>query len=120
MRNSRAINSIRADFARRRLRLQTNYGNAIAMFRGFSSDETKAAFIKAQQMLAGIDDPRERYRTYWGLWLATFSSGELASARKIAETFWRDAENASRMTETAIALAVLGGTCFAQGDFGKP
>ena len=50
----------------RRLRLQTNYGHAIAMFRGFSSDETKAAFTKAQQMLAGIDDPSERYRTYRG------------------------------------------------------
>ena len=41
----------------RRLKLQTSYGHAIAMFRGFSSDETKAAFAKAQQMLVGIDDP---------------------------------------------------------------
>ena len=101
----------------RRLRLQTSYGHAIAMFRGFSSDETKAAFTKAQQMLAGIDDPTERYITYGGLWLAAFSCGDAASAREIAETFWRDAENTSRMTETAFALAVLGGTCFVQGDF---
>ena len=103
----------------RRLRLQTNYGHAIAMFRGFTSDETKAAFTKAQQLLAGIDDPSERYRTYSGLWLASFSHGDVASAREIAETFWRDAENTSRISETAFALAVLGATCFMQGDFGK-
>ena len=103
----------------RRLRLQTNYGHAIAMFRGFTSDETKAAFTKAQQLLAGIDDPSERYRTYSGLWLASFSHGDVASAREIAETFWRDAENTSRITETAFALAVLGATCFVQGDFGN-
>jgi class 3 adenylate cyclase len=85
----------------RRLRLQTSYGHATAMFRGFSSDETKAAFTKAQQLLAGIDDPGERYRTYGGLWLTAFSGGDLASAREIAETFWRDAENASRTTENS-------------------
>ena len=87
------------------------------MFRGFSSDETKAAFAKAQQMLVGIDDPRERYLTYCGLWLPTASRGDLASGRAIAETFWRDAEGTSRITETAIALSVLGFTCFVQGDF---
>ena len=101
----------------RRLKLQTSYGHAIAMFRGFSSDETKAAFAKAQQMLVGIDDPRERYLTYYGLWLPTASRGDLASGRAIAETFWRDAEGTSRITETAIALSVLGFTCLVQGDF---
>ena len=101
----------------RRLKLQTSYGHAIAMFRGFSSDETKAAFAKAQQMLVGIDDPRERYLTYYGLWLPTASRGDLASGRDIAETFWRDAEGTSRITETAIALSVLGFTCLVQGDF---
>ena len=100
-----------------RLKLQTGYGHALAMFRGFASDETKAAFIKAQQMLAGIEDPSERYLTYYGLWLPTGSRGELVSAHETAETFWRDAENAQRTTEAAIALAVLGFTCLVQGDF---
>ena len=101
----------------KRLKLQTSYGHALAMFRGFSSDETKAAFLRAQQMLGGIEDPTERYLTYYGLWLPSGSRGELASARQIAETFWRDTETAQRMTEAAIALAVLGFTCLFQGDF---
>ena len=100
-----------------RLKLQTSYGHALAMFRGFSSDETKAAFTKAQQMLAGIDDPTERYLTYYGLWLPTTSRGDLASGRATAETFLHDAASADRMTETAIAHALLGFTCWIQGDF---
>ena len=101
----------------RRLKLQTSYGQAVAMFRGFSSEETKAAFTKAQEMLVGIDDATERYVTYYGLWLPTASRGDLLSGREIAETFWRDAESSSHLTETAIALSVLGFTCFVQGDF---
>ena len=64
----------------RRLRLQTSYGHAIAMFRGFTSDETKAAFTKAQQLLAGIDDPSERYRTYYG----ALARGILARRRGVS------------------------------------
>ena len=33
-------------------------------------------------------------------------AGELASARETAETFRRDAENAARITEAAVALGV--------------
>ena len=105
------------DQRQRRLKLQTSYGHALAMFRGFSSDETKAAFTKAEQMLAGINDPTERYLTYYGLWLPSASRGDLASARATAETFFHDAASANRMTETAIAHALLGFTCWIQGDF---
>ena len=103
----------------KRLKLQTSYGHATAQFRGFSSDETKAAFAKAQQLLTKIDDPTERFVTYYGLWLGGLSRGDLASARSTAETFWRDAESASRMTEVAIALMLLGLTGLLQGDFGS-
>ena len=105
------------DQRQRRLKLQTSYGHALAMFRGFSSDETKAAFTKAEQMLAGINDPTERYLAYYGLWLPSASRGDLASARATAETFLHDAASANRMTETAIAHALLGFTCWIQGDF---
>jgi tetratricopeptide (TPR) repeat protein len=103
----------------KRLKLQTSYGQATAHFRGFASDETKAAFAKAQQLLTKIDDPIERFVTYYGLWLSSVSRGDLASARSTAETCWRDAESASRVTEAAFALTLLGFTCLYQGDFGN-
>jgi tetratricopeptide (TPR) repeat protein len=103
----------------KRLKLQTSYGLATAHFRGFTSEETKAAFAKAQQLLTKIDDPSERFVPYYGLWLGSVSRGDLASGRSTAETFWRDAESASRMTEVAIALTLLGFTCLFQGDFGN-
>jgi predicted ATPase len=103
----------------KRLKLQTSYGQATAQIRGFASDETKAAFAKAQQLLTKIDDPTERFVTYYGLWLTSVSPGDLASARSTAETFWRDAKSASRVTEAAIALTLLGFTCLYQGDFGN-
>jgi tetratricopeptide (TPR) repeat protein len=103
----------------KRLKLRTSYGLATAQFRGFASEETKAAFAKAQQLLTKIDDPSERFVTYYGLWLGSVSRGDLASARSTAETFWRDAESASQMTGVAIALTLLGFTCLNQGDFGN-
>ena len=38
-------------------------------------------------------------------------------ARQTAETFRRDADRTSQMTEMGVARRVLGTTCFAQGDF---
>ena len=100
-----------------RLKLQTSYGHAMAMFQGFASEETKKAFSKGERMVAGIDDPTERFVTYYGLWLTRASRGELAAARDTAEAFRQDAVREGRMTEAAVALALLGFTCFVQGDF---
>ena len=102
--------------ANQRLKLQTSYGRAMMWSKGYSAPETTAAFARAQELIAATDDADERFITYIGLWVNRLARGELALARETAETFRRDAENAGRLTETAVALRYLGLSCYFHGD----
>ena len=101
----------------RRLQLQTSYGRAMAWSKGFAAEETKAAFARAAELAPGVDDADARFVAYYGLWLGSFARGELAMARKAAETFQYEAENETLITEAAVARCFLGFTCLLEGDF---
>jgi tetratricopeptide (TPR) repeat protein len=105
--------------ADQRLKLQTNYGRAIMLSRGFASEESKAAFNRAQALAASIDNADERFSTYYGLWAGHYSRGELKLARETAGSFLREAEKEGRATETALARRILGLSCLQQGDFAE-
>jgi tetratricopeptide (TPR) repeat protein len=100
-----------------RLKLQIDLGKALMWFRGYGAKEPKAAFIRARELAAAIDDPTERFTIYYGLYAGNIARAELEFARKIAETFLREAEREARMTERACGRALLGLTCLRQGDF---
>jgi hypothetical protein len=53
--------------ASQRLKLQTNLGKTLMWSKGFASSETKAAFSRAQELVAYVDDSTERFDTYYGL-----------------------------------------------------
>jgi class 3 adenylate cyclase/predicted ATPase len=103
--------------ASQRLRLQTSYGQALMYSRGLGSEESKTAFARAQQLGAGVDNARERFNVYYGLWAASLLRGELSLARETAESFLRDAENEGRMTEAAVAHRNAGLARLFEGDF---
>jgi tetratricopeptide (TPR) repeat protein len=103
--------------ANQRLKIQTNLGKALMWSRGFSANESKAAFIRARELAAAIDNATERFTTYYGLWLGNMARGELGFAREIAETFLREAEHGPWTTECGVGRALLGDTCLRQGDF---
>jgi tetratricopeptide (TPR) repeat protein len=103
--------------ANQRLKLQTNLGKALMWSRGFGVEESKAAFIRARELAAAIDDPTERFTIYYGLWVGNLLRGELGFARDIAETFLREAERGARTTECGFGRRLLGFTCLWQGDF---
>ncbi len=100
-----------------RLKLQTSYGQAVMLSRGFGAEETRAAFTRAQELAAGIENATERFDTYYGLWVGSILRGELGLARDTAETFLRDAENGPWITELVAAGRGVGKTCLWQGDF---
>jgi predicted ATPase len=100
-----------------RLKLQIDLGKALMWFRGYGAKEPKAAFIRARELAAAIDDPTERFTIYYGLYAGNIARAELEFAREIAETFLREAEREARMTERACGRALLGLTCLRQGDF---
>ena len=99
----------------RRLKLQTSYGQAMIWSKGFGSEETKTAFLRAQELAAGVDNVAEQFTILYGLWVGYLSRGEFAVGRETAEAFRREAEAAAR--ETVVAGRMLGLTCLWQGDF---
>ena len=64
--------------------------------KGFGSEETKAAFLRAQELAAGIDNAAERFTILYGLWVGHLSRGEFAVGRETAEAFRLEAEAATR------------------------
>jgi class 3 adenylate cyclase/tetratricopeptide (TPR) repeat protein len=96
---------------RRRLKLQTDYGQAIMWSKGFAAEETKAAFARAAELAAMTDDFSERFAASHGQWTLETVRGELRSARELASTSLREAEDARRVVETGVAhrgLALIG------------
>jgi class 3 adenylate cyclase/predicted ATPase len=103
--------------ANQRLKLQTDLGKALMWSRGFETEEWKAAFVRARDLAAAIDNPTERFTVYYGLWLGNLVRGELRLAREIAETVLREAKRGARTTECGYGRRLLGHTCLCQGDF---
>ena len=50
--------------ANQRLKIQTDLGKALMWSRGFGAEESKAAFIRARELAAAIDNPTERFTIY--------------------------------------------------------
>jgi hypothetical protein len=65
----------------RMLKLQTGLGRALMGSRGYVAEESKAAFIRARELAAAVDNPTERLNIYHGLWLGNLTRGELGLAR---------------------------------------
>jgi class 3 adenylate cyclase/predicted ATPase len=101
----------------RRLKLQTDYGQALLWSRGFGSEEAKAALDRAQELAAETDSAPARFPAYYGKWLSCAAHGEMGLARQTAERFLREAKIEGRMVEGAVASRILGLTCFWQADF---
>ena len=103
--------------SRRRLKLQTDYGQAMMWSKGFAAEETKTAFARAVELAARTDGFSERFAACHGQWTLEIARGELRSARELASTFLQEAEDAGRLVETGVAhrgLALIG---YFSGDF---
>jgi predicted ATPase len=93
--------------ATERLKLQTSYGRALAWSRGFAAEDTKAAFSRARELAAGIENVDERFDAYYGMWVGSIVGGDLELALATAETCRRDAESSGRRTDVAVAHRYL-------------
>src|SRR5262249_39049002 len=99
-----------------RLKLQTSYGQAMTLLRGFASEDSKVAFTRARELAAQSDNGAERFAAYYGEWIGSILR-ETRTAREAAAAFLREAENEQRLMEVAAARRCLGLSCFAHGDF---
>ena len=107
----------KVDHRRSRLRLQITYGNALRIARGFGIAETQAAFAVARDLAANIEDVSERFPAYLGLWVGSFSRGDLPLMQELAAAFLRDVESEQVSPDVAMAHRICGMTLWFQSNF---
>jgi class 3 adenylate cyclase/predicted ATPase len=100
-----------------RARLQTSFGHALIAARGDAALETTAAFARARELAAAVDDPIERLSANYGLWVGNLSRGEAGPLRAIAEVILRDIEGKPQSPEAAVAHRLAGVTEWYLGNF---
>ena len=103
----------------RRMKLQTDYGQAVMWSKGFAAEETKAAFARAAELAAKSDDFSERFAAAHGQWTSALVRSDLKSAQELASAFLREAEDAGRVTEAGVARRGLALICYLLGDFAE-
>jgi class 3 adenylate cyclase/tetratricopeptide (TPR) repeat protein/ABC-type transport system involved in cytochrome c biogenesis ATPase subunit len=101
-----------------RLHLQIAYGRALRGSLGYSAPETVAAWTRARQFAADINDPVELAPINSGLFNASLNHGEIAPMRDLAEAIM---SAANRRPESPVAAVVAhwtsGVTCWFAGDY---
>ncbi|SPP93617.1 adenylate/guanylate cyclase domain-containing protein [Bradyrhizobium vignae] len=101
-----------------RLHLQIAYGRALRGGLGHNAPETVAAWTRARQFAADIDDPVELAPVHSGLFNACLTHGELAPMRELADAIWSVAD---RRPDSPVAAVVAhwtsGVTCWFGGDY---
>src|SRR5882762_1728983 len=86
-----------------RLHLQIAYGRALRGSRGHSAPETVAAWTRARQFAADINDPVELAPIHSGLFNACLTHGEIAPMRELADAIMSAAD---RRPESPVAAVV--------------
>ncbi len=106
-----------AEQRRRVTQLQLAYGNALIAARGPSAPETAQAFARARESAAGDKDAPERLATDYGLWVGSYTRGELPSMRAHAAAFLSDVEAGPDSPEAGVAHRAAGTTCWFAGEY---
>ena len=101
----------------RRLRLQTIHAQALVHARGQTAPETTAAFTRARELAAEVDNPAERFPAYYGLWVISYARTQLFSMRESADAMLSDAQRWPGSPEACIAHQVVGITRWFEGDY---
>jgi tetratricopeptide (TPR) repeat protein len=100
----------------RRVRLQTDYAQAVLWSKGFAAEETKAAFERTGDLATRADLPAERFPALYGQCVWILFRGEVQAARNIAERFLREAEAEERIAEVGVAHRLIGLCCTLHGE----
>jgi hypothetical protein len=101
----------------RRARLQTAYGQAMMWAKGFSAEETRAAFSRATKLTAKTDSFADRFAAAHFQWTFAFLRGELRTARELELSFLKEAEDTGRIVEAVVARRGLALACYQAADF---
>ena len=106
-----------ADQRRRLTKLHVAYGNALFSARGFGAPETTEAFSRARESASGYKGAPERLAADYGLWVGSFTRGDLPTMRVHAEAFLSDIEASPDSPEAGVAHRAAGVTCWFAGQY---
>jgi DNA-binding response OmpR family regulator/class 3 adenylate cyclase/predicted ATPase len=100
------------------LRLQIGYGQALIASRGHGAPETTAAFARARELAAGIENGSERLSALYGMWSGSFCRAELVPMGDLAERIAQEVENSPELNDMrVVADRLLGVTAWFRGDY---
>jgi hypothetical protein len=100
-----------------RLRLRIAQGQALIHAKGYAAPETTAAFSRARDLAAGVEDVTECLPAHYGLWAGSWVRGELAQARESAAAFVNGTANKPSTAEAGVGQRLLGSTSWLEGDY---
>ena len=111
------IDEVKAEAAHRQrlTQLHVSYGNALIAARGYGAPETTEAFARARS--AGDKGAPERLSADYGLWVGSFTRGELPSMRAHSADFLNDVQARPDSPEAGVAHRVAGATCWFAGEY---
>ena len=110
---------VKAEAAQRQrlTQLHVSYGNALIAARGYGAPETTEAFARARELAAGDKDAPGRLSADYGLWVGSFTRGELPSMRAHSADFLNDVQARPDSPEAGVAHRVAGATCWFAGEY---
>ena len=97
--------------------LHVAQANALFAARGYGAPETTEAFARARELALGDKDAPERLAADYGLWVGSYSRGDLPSMRAQAAVFLNDLEAKPDSPEAGIAHRAAGITCWVAGEY---
>jgi tetratricopeptide (TPR) repeat protein len=100
-----------------RLKLQTDYGQAVMWSKGFAAEETQTAFARASELAANTDNFAARFATAHSQWASAMVRGELQRTRELASSFMNEAQDAGRLVEVGVPRRGLAQACYLSGQF---
>ena len=105
--------------ASQRLKLQTDYGQAVMWSKGYAAEETKAAFARVGELATEIGDAEAPLDAYYARWATVCFAASLGRPGKRPRASCAKRNAQARPTEAAVAHRILGLTLLFQGDFAQ-
>jgi predicted ATPase len=103
----------------RRLHLQTAYGQAMMWAKGFSAEETKAAFARVRQLVTSPEVGTGSLLASYGEWVREWTRGDLIAAQELAERLLKESQARGSNLEISTALRAVGATSLFRGELAE-
>jgi serine/threonine protein kinase/predicted ATPase len=104
------------DRNRRELSLQLALGAPLMAVKGYAAPEVERAYARARDLCRNASEDVQLFPALQGLWQFYMVSGELPTARELAEQLLGVAQNSADSTLLLLAYRSLATTAFLQGE----